>query len=281
MSRLCCLFGITRQAYYQHWERTSEIHIEQALVLQEVMRLRRFHPRMGGRKLQVLLEPFLIEHQIKMGRDALFNLLSAQGLLVRRRKRQMRTTQSSHWLRKYSNLIRGLMLTGSNQLWVSDITYWKIGSGYVYISLITDAYSRRVMGYQVAENLEATATIQALAMALANLPPILTQPLIHHSDRGVQYCSKDYVSLLQKHKIQISMTESGDPLENAIAERVNGILKQEYLYECPVANLQEAQQRIKQVIEYYNKDRPHMSCGYLTPEQVHLNKYFIKTKPLF
>ena len=225
---------------------------------------------MGGRKLYELLEPFMLEHQIKMGRDALFNVLATHNLLVKRRKRRVYTTQSFHWLRKYPNHIRDFIPRASNQLWVSDITYWKTDAGYLYISLITDAYSRKIVGYQVAETLESVETLHALKMALDDNKGSIDQ-LIHHSDRGIQYCSGVYVSLLKKHGIMISMTENGDPLENAIAERVNGIIKNEYLDGYEVNTLHVAKQLLDRVIEVYNNERPHMSLGNLTPNQVHEN----------
>ncbi len=203
-----------------------------------------------------------------MGRDALFDVLSAHNLLVKRRKRRVFTTQSFHWLRKYPNLIRDYRPTKPNQLWVSDITYWRIESGNVYISFVTDAYSRKIVGYHVAETLDALETIQALKMAIEQNKDSL-ENLIHHSDRGIQYCSSGYVSLLQQHKIVISMTENGDPLENAIAERVNGIIKNEYLDCYQVNNLDAAKQLLDNVIEAYNNERPHMSLGNMIPNQVH------------
>lgn len=210
----------------------------------------------------------MLEHQIKLGRDGLFNLLSMNNLLVRRRKRKVHTTNSFHWLHKYSNLINGFVPTASNQLWVSDITYWKIGSGHVYISLITDAFSHKIVGYQVAETLAAIESVQALKMALLTLQNLKVQ-LIHHSDRGIQYCSSEYVKLLQDNDIQISMTENGDPLENALAERMNGILKDEYLECYSVDNINEAKLLLASVIKLYNEERPHLSIGNMTPEQVH------------
>lgn len=166
----------------------EERNFEQELIISEVLRIRKKHRRMGGRKLYELLESFMLEHQIKMGRDALFDLLAANHLLVRRRKRRVHTTHSFHWLRKYPNLIREFIPTKANQLWVSDITYWKTEQGYLYISLITDAFSHKIVGYQVAETLEAVASVKALEMALKNLSQPI-EGLIHHSDRGIQYCS--------------------------------------------------------------------------------------------
>jgi transposase InsO family protein len=203
-----------------------------------------------------------------MGRDAFFDLLQASNLLVRRKKRKIYTTQSFHWYRKYPNKIKGLTPNGPNQIWVSDITYWKINCGYVYISLITDAYSRKIVGYNLADTLDAIETTQALKNALGDLQkkPI---GLIHHSDRGLQYCSSGYVKLLKDHQIEISMTENGDPYENALAERVNGILKEEYLYDYSVDSLDQARLVLDFVIKIYNTERPHLSCSYKTPEFVH------------
>ena len=216
----------------------------------------------------------MLEHQIKMGRDALFDLLSSNSLLVRKRTRCIRTTYSSHWLRKYPNLIRDFVPTGPNQLWVSDITYWKIIGGHVYISFITDAYSHKVVGYHVAETLEAVESVQALKMALSGLSmePDGHFQLIHHSDRGVQYCSFEYIKLLKDNNIQISMTENGDPLENALAERLNGILKDEYLNDSPVTTMEEAREVLARSVSFYNEDRPHMSIGNQYPSLVHEQK---------
>ncbi|MDB5015054.1 MAG: Transposase, partial [Daejeonella sp.] len=227
--RICRLFGVTRQAYYQHFWQQEATGIEESLVLSEVLSIRKNHRVMGGRKLYEKLYPFFLEHQIKMGRDTLFDLLAANGLLVKKKRRRFITTFSNHWLRKWPNLIRELKVTGIHQLWVSDITYFKVAGDYVYISLITDAYSHKVVGFHLAETLESIETLKALQMALQQLPQNLAGPLIHHSDRGVQYCSETYVKLLQDNGIKISMTENGDPLENAVAERINGILKGEYL----------------------------------------------------
>jgi len=273
LSRFCRLLGVTRQAYYQHFWQEEFIGIEQNLVLQEVQKIRNRHRHMGGRKLHEMLQPYFLEHRIKMGRDALFDLLETNRLLVRRRKRRVYTTQSFHWLRKYPNLVKGKQIVQPNQLWVSDITYWRMGSGYVYISLITDAFSHKIVGYQVADTLETVQTLEALKMAVQTLPAD-HQGLTHHSDRGIQYCSSEYVQILQLHNIQISMTENSDPRENAIAERVNGILKEEYLYDYSVQTLSQAKLVLDFVINLYNVERPHMSCQYKTPETVHHNHLY-------
>jgi transposase InsO family protein len=273
--KCCCLLGVTRQAYYQHFWEAGAISFEQEIVLNEVRKIRAIHPVIGGKKLYVLLQSFLLEHQIKMGRDALFDLLAAHYLLVRKKKRKVFTTQSFHWLRKYPNCIREIVPTKANEIWVSDITYYRTKKGFVYISFITDAYSKKIVGYHAADTLETVHTLSALQMAIKENGPSLSG-LIHHSDRGVQYCSYDYVKLLQDNNIIISMTENGDPLENAIAERVNGIIKQEYLEHHMLNNKDEVMELLATSINVYNKLRPHMSCNMLTPETVHQNNIAVQ-----
>lgn len=278
ISRICRLLGITRQAYYQHLWHLESGEIEEGLIIQQVLTIRNHHRSMGGRKLYELLQPFMHEHQIKMGRDALFDLLAAKKLLVRRRRRRVYTTNSFHWLRKYPNLIRSYTPDAPNNLWVSDITYLKTTIGFLYISFVTDVFSHKIVGHHIAPTLDAVETLEALKMALNNLDGNL-QDLIHHSDRGIQYCSSQYVSLLQDHNIKISMTENGDPLENAVAERINGILKGEYLNHYKPKNLMQAKECLKTAVELYNNQRPHMSIGLLTPNTVHqLN---IKTESIW
>ena len=267
--RLCRLLGITRQAYYQHFWQQEVAGIEETLVLQKVINIRKDHRVMGGRKLYEKIHPFLLDHQIKMGRDALFDLLAANGLLVKKRRRRHVTTWSGHRFNKWPNIIRDLQVIRPNQLWVSDITYWKVNGEHLYISLITDAYSHKVVGYHFADTLETMETIKALEMALKGSPKGLSGQLIHHSDRGVQYCSDSYVKLLQDNDILISMTENGDPLENAVAERMNGILKEEYLKHEIIENKDQAKQLLDRSIRLYNGERPHLSIGMLTPERVH------------
>jgi len=283
LAQLCGWFGITRQAYYQNGWKKIDTALEEGLILQQVKQIRRSHPRLGTRKLYDKLQVFQQEHKIKMGRDALFDLLSEHHLLIRKRKRKMQTTNSSHWLRKYPNLIRDFVPTGINQLWVSDITYWKINTGeHLYISFITDAYSHKIVGYHVAETLEAIESLRALKMALSSFKEEENHfSLTHHSDRGIQYCSKEYVKLLQDNNVKISMTENGDPLENALAERVNGIIKDEYLDAYRVYNIKDARALLTNVIMLYNNDRPHMSISNLTPNQVHHSKITIETEKLW
>jgi len=274
--RLCRLLGLTRQAYYQHFWQAEASSIEESLVLEKVHAIRKDHRVMGGRKLYEKLYSFLLEHQIKMGRDAFFDLLAKNNLLVKKRHKRFITTFSNHWLKKWPNLIREMEINRINQLWVSDITYWRIGERYSYISLITDAYSHKIVGYHLAQTLESVETIKALHMAMNQLPNQLLSTLIHHSDRGVQYCSENYIKLLQNRGIKISMTENGDPLENAIAERINGILKSEYLKHYQSKTIQEANKLLDLAVKLYNQDRPHFSIGLLTPEKVHSKELMVE-----
>lgn len=288
LSKLCWLFGVTRQAYYQSFYRDEFVRIEEELVIKEVISIRKNHPRIGTRKLYVKLENFMLEHQIKMGRDALFDLLSLHHLLIRKRRRKIITTQSNHWMKKYPNLIKGFIPIAPNQLWVSDITYWKTETMPLYISLITDVFSHKIVGYNLAETMEAIESVKALQMALLKNENI--ESLIHHSDRGSQYCSFKYVNLLQDYSVKISMTETGDPLDNAVAERINGILKDEYLECYTVYTFEEAKELLDAVIPLYNEERPHMSIGNLVPEKVHNGElkpgerlwknYYKKKKPV-
>lgn len=280
LAKLCGWFGITRQAYYQDSWNEMDRGIEEEIILKEVFRIRKDHKRIGTRKLYVMLAPVLIEHQVKIGRDKLFDLLSNHHLLIRRRRRNIRTTFSNHWLRKYPNLTVNFIPTAPNQLWVSDITYWKVNGYTVYITFITDAYSHCIVGYHLAETLEAIETVQALRMVLQTIKKPASH-LIHHSDRGLQYCSGEYVGMLNNYEIKISMTETGDPLENPVAERVNGIMKEEYLEPANVKSVREAISYLHKAIALYNSERPHMSISYLTPDAVHYSAQPIQPKRMW
>lgn len=274
--RFCRLLGVTRQALYQHEWSNEEINIEAELIVQQVNNIRKRHPVIGTRKLHFMLQPFLAEHQIKIGRDKLFDVLATHKLLVRRRKRKIYTTQSYHRFHKYPNLIKEIKVKGINQLWVSDITYFKTLGKFVYISFITDAYSHKIVGFQLARTLETIHSLKALEMAITGIEDCKKHNIIHHSDRGIQYCSELYVKLLQDNNILISMTENGDPLENPIAERANGIIKDEYLCHYTDKTITEIQERLTQAVALYNNERPHMSCNMHTPEKVHRNKLTIE-----
>ena len=234
-------------------------------------------PRIGVRKLHHILTDTLQRHQISIGRDKLFDLLSDYGLLVRRRKRKrVNTTDSNHPFRKYPNLIRELEVLRPNRLWVSDITYLNLPDSFCYLSLVTDAYSRKIVGYCLHPTLKKEGPMQALKMAVADR--VYRQPLIHHSDRGLQYCCGDYISLLEQSGINISMTEKGDPYENAIAERVNGILKSELELDRDFDSFDVAKAVVDRAIGIYNYQRPHASCNYLTPIEAHAKQGLLKTK---
>jgi putative transposase len=287
---LCRLFGKTRHAYYDSlWRKESSL-VKEDIILQEVINIRKDLPRLGTRKLHFVIQNKLISHQISFGRDYLFDLLSEHKLLIRQRKRKAITTDSRHWMRKYSNLVKRLEITRPEQVWVSDITYIRLTNQWGYLSLITDAYSRKIMGYCFRQDLAAEGCIEALKMALNNR--FYNQSIIHHSDRGSQYCSHNYVDLLLKNNIAISMTENGDPYENALAERMNGIIKTEFNLYSSLLGFEQTRNKISKSIKSYNELRPHASCDYLTPNQAHLqsdilnkrwknyNKSFYKEKSI-
>lgn len=264
---LCSLLGYSRQAYYRQIKVQAQEALQEDLLVQEVVRIRKTQKRIGTRKLLIMMNVFMHNHAISIGRDAFFEILRNQGLLVRKRKRSKpQTTFSNHWLRKYQNLIIGFVPNAPNQLWVSDITYIRLEKSFAYLSLITDAYSHKIIGFYLCEDLSAKGCVLALKMALKGNPS--HDNLIHHSDRGLQYCSHDYVSLLEESHIKISMTQNGDPLENAMAERVNGILKDELLEIC-YPSFAQAQVAIASAISIYNFQRPHSSVDMLTPVVAH------------
>ena len=265
----CALFGVTRQAYYDAHQHANKTSIAHMMVLVLVGEFRALIPMIGTRKLLFMLIPEMEKHQIKMGRDLLFDLLRFHGLLIRRRKRMVKTTDSHHWLRRYPNLIVHLILTAPEQLWVSDITYIRTLEGFSYLSLITDAYSRKIVGYALHPSLEAAGCIEALEMAVASRKRLSIFTLIHHSDRGIQYCSQNYTAILNTDRIAISMTQSGSPYENALAERVNGIIKNEFFPKKVYQNHKEAKKCIAIIIASYNEKRPHASLDYFTPDQAH------------
>lgn len=285
---LCKLFGKTRQAFYQKKWYISDQQQQELIALELVAQVRRELPGLGLHKLYKCIYQPLRNNQIKMGRDKLNSLLRRYGLLITRKRRNPKTTQSNHWFRRYSNLTKNLEVKQPEQLWVADITYICIGYDFNYLSLITDAYSRKIMGYCLHPFLSNDGCIEALKMAMSNRSS--TASLIHHSDRGVQYCSFDYVMLLNQSQISISMTENGEAHENPIAERINGILKTEFKLNQIFKSRTQALLAVKGSIEAYNYLRPHMSCNYLTPAAAHLTdqplikrwkntrKNFLKTK---
>jgi transposase InsO family protein len=274
---LCRLFGKTRHAYYDRQWRMQDEGLKDEIVLQHVLNIRSKQNKIGTLKLHHMLQEPLGQHSIKIGRDYLFNLVKEHGLHIRQRKRKVVTTNSRHWMHKYNNLIKDLAINRAEQVWVSDITYIQLRKQWGYLSLITDAYSHKIMGWAFRKDLSAQGCIDALKMAIDDRK-YPQRKLIHHSDRGSQYCSKGYVDILTSENIAVSMTENGDPYENAIAERVNGILKAEFDLYGIQAGLRETTTKIRGNIQVYNQIRPHASCDYLTPEQAHLMQGELKKR---
>jgi len=270
----CLLFGRSRQAYYEYKNYNESDTIEKILILKLVSEIRKDLPRSGVPQLMQLLKVPFAQHGIQMGRDALYTILGEHGYLLRYRRRKAYTTNSNHAYKKYPNIIRSIEILKPHTLWVSDITYIRLEKGFAYLSIITDAYSRKIVGYHLQDTLHSSGPVTALKMALEQRKP--AEKLIHHSDRGSQYCCGEYVSVLEKEGIGISMTEKGDPYENAIAERVNGILKMELLLDGTFATFNDANQAVSWAIEKYNLIRPHSSCDYLTPELAHEREGILK-----
>ena len=268
----CQLFGYSKQAYYKSLSSKRVRDYNSLQIKHAVLEVRAQMPRLGTRKLKFILN----KTGTVIGRDKLFDLLREEGLLITKRKKYTVTTNSKHWMRKYPDLRKELNVHRPEQLWVADITYLDTGSVNSYLHLITDAYSKKVVGYELADNMESSSTLKALKMALRKRK-YPEASLMHHSDRGLQYCSKLYTTRLKKNGIAISMTENGDPYENAIAERINGILKDEFGLGERMEDLSQARKIARQSIATYNQLRPHLSCQFLTPEQMH-NQQKIKLK---
>jgi len=260
------LFGVSRQAVYQLEQRKAQRQKELSQLKPLIRDIRMKMPRLGTRKLYYLLKNDFDSLHIKIGRDALFDYLRSENLLIRPKKNYTKTTQSKHWLHKHPNLLPGFSLERAEQVFVSDITYVKSRERTHYLSLVTDAYSRKIMGYQVSNNLNTENMLKALKMAVRNRKTQL--PLIHHSDRGLQYCAAMYQEQLRVFSITPSMTDGYDCYQNALAERVNGILKQEFLLET-CNNRKELEKIVKESIEIYNNLRPHLSLNMKTPNLVH------------
>ncbi|MBY0543291.1 MAG: IS3 family transposase [Sphingobacteriaceae bacterium] len=275
IANLCKLFGYTKQAFYKRRSNSvKESNINQQ-VKEMVLDIRYKLPGTGVRKLHFILRENLKRKNLKVGRDKLFGILRSEQLLICKRRRYTKTTNSRHWMRKYPNLTRDMELTGPEQLWVSDITYLQTTAKNEYLHLVTDAGSKQIMGYEICGDMKTESTMKALEMAINKRE--YDHQLTHHSDRGLQYCSSGYVGLLLENDIRISMTENGDPYENAVAERVNGILKDEFGLDSVFENSRQLHKQVHQAIEAYNKIRPHLSIGLLTPRQAH-SKPSIKVK---
>lgn len=271
LAYLCQLLGKSRQAYYQG-QRKQDSRLAFGEVVAELIteiRGRVGNQKLGTRKLLPLINEQLEKQRLSVGRDQLFGIMDTYGLKVRqRRRRKPRTTDNTHGFRRYPNLIKNLDLELSERVWVSDITYVKVKDKFMYLSLITDAYSRKIMGYRLHEDLSVEGSMKALMMAIGNRK-YPKRRLIHHSDQGIQYCSNIYINMLKTNGIHISMASKGSPHENALAERINGILKQEYGLGKIIDSQDKARDMVDAAITSYNCKRPHQSLQGQTPEQVH------------
>ena len=262
----CGLFGVNRQVYYRRKRAIQKRQDTASKVVEMVMEVRQQMPRIGTRKLYYLLQDQLMD--LGVGRDRLFAILKANHMLIRPKRSFRRTTDSYHRFRKHKNLIESTIPARPEQIWASDITYLGNRGNHRYLALITDTYSKKIVGYDLSESLGTAGAIRALKMGLRQRS-YKEKKLIHHSDRGFQYCCDDYQKALARKKVKCSMTESYDPYANAVAERVNGILKQEFLLENYNVKLPVMKELVRNSIEIYNKKRPHYSCDMKTPEQMH------------
>lgn len=264
---ICDAFSLKRDAYYKFHKRyLAKKEVEQ-IVVGLVLKSRRTLPREGTRKLMKSLHSDFQKQHLKIGRDRLFRILRENGLLIRRKRYSSRTTNSHHRFYKYGNIIKDLKISGPNQVWASDITYIRTIKGFCYLALITDMYSRKIVGFDLSDSLELKGCVRALNKAIYNAKN--TKKLIHHSDRGIQYCSNVYTQILKRKKIEISMTEENHCYENAMAERVNGILKDEFYLDQIFTSVLHAKKATKNAIKLYNNKRLHLSLDYKTPNYVH------------
>lgn len=269
MTTVCDYFGLKRDAYYKYKSRADKRLAKEQKIIQMVKQRRRSLPREGTRKLCKSLKTDFENANLKVGRDTLFNILRKHDMLIHRKKHSSKTTNSLHRFYKYKNLIKHMKITQPNQVWASDITYIRTIRGFCYLALITDMYSRKIVGYDLSDSLELEGCVRALQKALKQ--PGKRSPQIHHSDRGIQYCSNVYTQILIKNKISISMTEDNHCYENALAERVNGILKDEFYLDQTFDDLTQAKRAAKNAINLYNQIRLHLSLNYKTPEMVYQN----------
>jgi transposase InsO family protein len=245
--------------------------LKQQAVKQLVDKERKLLPRLGTRKIHYLIKDELQVRGLKFGRDKLFALMKYYDLQIRPRRRYIQTTMSKHWLRKWPNIIKEKIVSNPDEVWVSDITYLKTQQGNCYLNMVTDMFSRKIVGYAVANNMETESMIAALQMAITGRSCPMKKT-IHHSDRGMQYCSKEYEALTNKNNIQLSMTENGDPYENALAERMNRTIKEEFGMDRILKSTEQTKQLVADSIFLYNQKRPHLALKMKTPEQVYQTK---------
>lgn len=266
IGKICSCFHQQRDAFYKYKKRYAQRKSVEAHIVELVDKERKEQPRVGARKLREALQPALHEAQIKVGRDRLFRILREHDMLVRKKKATFKTTNSYHHFHKYTNLVKDMEVTAPNQVWVADITYIRTVKGFCYLALVTDMYSRKIVGYDISDTLELAGCLRAFKLARRQARP--AAGLVHHSDRGIQYCSNQYVEELIKNKVKISMTEENHCYENAIAERVNGILKDEFYLDQCFFNTDHACKATESAIRIYNNKRLHLSLGYKTPNMV-------------
>lgn len=267
LSAVCEAHGVSCQAFYQYQKRQTNERLKQEIVLQLVCQVRVRQPNIGVRKLYHLLKPQFEKLDCQFGRDALFQLLRDHGLLIESAKRGHSTTDANHRFHRYPNRIAHLIVDRVHQVFVADITYLQTLEGFVYLALITDLFSRKIVGFDVSASLSVDGALSACKMAIR--PVSTPNALIHHSDRGVQYCCHAYTQFLNSRGVQLSMTQNGDVYQNAVAERVNGILKIEFLLNQTFRSIQHAIRCVKQSVFIYNTERPHLSLGYQTPQDVY------------
>ncbi len=265
VGNICSLYDKTKQAFYKKII-SSEKKVDHSEILNLVKRIRAKQPKIGGRKLFKIIDR-VYKQELNMGRDKFFELLRDAKLLVEKKRSFVRTTNSKHPFYKHKNKIKDLQITHRNQVWVSDITYLETMNGFVYLSLLTDLFSRKIVGYHLAKTLQVEGSIKALQMALSSLSS--GEKGIHHSDRGSQYCCKAYTDILESKGFEISMTEENHCYENSVAERVNGILKDEFLLNLKFIEFESAKKSVQQSIEIYNSERPHFSLNYNTPDTIY------------
>jgi putative transposase len=266
MNDVCEALGVTRQGHHKALAAQAPKELAVEMVTQLVAEHRRLQPRLGGLKLHHLMKGDLAAMGIKLGRDRFFDVLRGENLLIERRRSRTRTTDSFHRFRVWPNRMKGLEIERADQAWVADITYIRLRGGFAYLFLVTDVWSRKIVGWALGPTLEARWSLDALEMALAGAhAPVEGCERIHHSDRGVQYCSADYVNELRKEGIAVSMAEAGNPYENAIAERVNGILKDEFLLDRTLEDFESARRSVREAVHAYNDLRPHRSIGLEIP----------------
>lgn len=267
VSDICLAHGVSRQGYYQYQRYQCQHRYQEEIVLQLVCGLRRRQPRLGVRKLYHLLREEFEQLDFRIGRDKLFSILGEHGLLIERKRNYRTTTESYHRFKVYDNLLKDAEIRKVNQACVADLTYLSTRERFVYLALVTDVFSRKIIGHDVSASLSIEGSLRALKEALRGVGS--KEGLIHHSDRGIQYCSHEYTGLLKKVGAQISMAEKGNPYENAIAERINGILKIEFLLDQRFSSLVEAKTCAREAIRIYNEERPHLSLDYRTPAEVY------------